>query len=436
MGLIINLIAAVILFIIPLKRYSNKALRVAPHPLYKEKLIGINADLDFLIFSILTAMVFLGPLSLVKYAYWIIVLIILCFNRFKLKIDSIILSYMLFIGWALLSALFITDVPFAALMMLIKYTLPLLYLWLAYTAINDSDDFLYFLKITSVGMCVYAMFIGGFAAKFLTPIYSFLNWGSGGLFISYAPLADYFSALIVIPLALFLITEKKIWLYATVWIILSTVLETVRTGLGALCIAASFLFLTIYKIKALPWVAGILMVGIIIIFTVPAFRDKMFVNDDVSIETFSASQANFENISSNGREALWDLNMQKFYDPSPLIGSGLGASGDFMKNREGLHLIHSDYVQILCDLGNIGIILFGIFVLVTLIKIIATSWKNNCPNIVKLTGGMALGSCGATFFSMGFDNVVTYAQQSFVLPFIMIGIFLKANDLYKNNEWR
>lgn len=211
MGLIINLIAAVILFIIPLKRYSNKALRVAPHPLYKEKLIGINADLDFLIFSILTAMVFLGPLSLVKYAYWIIVLIILCFNRFKLKIDSIILSYMLFIGWALLSALFITDVPFAALMMLIKYTLPLLYLWLAYTAINDSDDFLYFLKITSVGMCVYAMFIGGFAAKFLTPIYSFLNWGSGGLFISYAPLADYFSALIVIPLALFLITEGRFY---------------------------------------------------------------------------------------------------------------------------------------------------------------------------------------------------------------------------------
>ncbi len=347
-----------------------------------------------------------------------------------------VLFYSLFIVWGIISELLITDTKFSGFMMLVKYSLPLLYLWLAYSAIRDSDDFLYFLKTVSVGMCVYALIIGGFSAKFLSPLYTWLNFGSGGLFISYAPLADYFSALIVIPLALYIITNKPKWLWAVVWICLSTVLETVRTGLGGLCIAASLLFLTIYKLKAVPWIAGVLITGIIIIFTVPAFHNKTFLKDDVEMDTFSINQVNFENINNNGREHLWELNMQKFYYPNPVTGSGIGTSGDFMKNREGLHLIHSDYVQMLCDIGNIGLVLFGLFTVVSLIKIISISWSSRCPNIVKLTGGMALGSCGATFFSMGFDNVVTYAQQCFVIPFVFIGIFLKAKDLYDRGEWR
>jgi hypothetical protein len=47
---------------------------------------------------------------------------------------------------------------------------------------------------------------------------------------------------------------------------------------------------------------------------------------------------------------------------------------------------------------------------------------------------MALGSCAGTFFSMMFDNVVSYAQQSFVIPFIFIGIFLKAIDLQAQGD--
>ncbi len=436
MVLLINLIAALLLFWYPIKIYRSKSERPAIHPLDGDRLIAINPDLDFLIYSVLTAMVFLGPLSLWKYAYWVTALLVLAFTRLKIKWDAIVVSYLIFILWGIISAAFISGAKFQGLMMVIKYTLPLFYLWLAYSAIRDSDDFLYFLKVVSVGMCVYALIIGGFAAKFLGPLYGFLNFGTGGLFVAYAPLADYFSSLIVVPLALFIVTEKRLWLWAVIWISLSTILETVRTGLGGLCIAASLLFLTVYKLKAVPWVAGVLIAGVVIVFTVPSFRDKMFLNEDVEMTSFSIDQANFENISNNGREFLWELNMQKFYYPNPTIGAGLGESGAFMKNREGLHLIHSDYVQMLCDLGNVGIVLFGVFVLVTLFKIIGISWRRGCPNIVRLTGGMALGSCGGAFFSMGFDNVVTYAQQSFVLPFLMIGLFLKAKDLYDSGEWR
>lgn len=437
MALLINIIAALILFITPIRAYSKGTDKIAPDPFDKERYISISFELYFLVYSVLTAMVFLGPLSLVKYAFWIVFLVFLATKRLELKFGGIVNAYLLFLAWGVISALFLSSAKFPALMMLIKYSLPLFYLWLGYTAINDSDDLLYFMKKVAIGMCVYALIIGGFSAKFLGPLYGFLNFSSGGLFISYASLADYFSGLIVIPIGLYIITGEKKWLWATAWIVLSTILEAVRTGLGGIFLACSFFLFTIFKGKALPWIVGLCILAISAVFTIPSLREKMFKNEDVSMSEFSVSDANFENINSNAREFLWELNMQKFYDPSPTVGSGLGSVSNFMKNTSAtpLEQIHSDYVQILCDLGMVGITLFGLFFAITFFNIISNTWSPGCPFVLKLTGGMALGSCAGVFFSMAFDNVVAYAQQSFVIPFIMIGIYLKVKDLYHSGQW-
>lgn len=436
MALIVNLIAAIILFAIPIRMYRQGDNIIANHPFNKDVLIGINFNLYFLVFSILTAMVFLGPLSLLKYVFWIGFFILLMRSgHLEYRFDSIVKSYLLFIIWAVISSLIFSSAKFQALMMLIKYVLPLFYLWLGYSAIKDSDDLLFFMKKVAIGMCIYALFIGGFSAKFLKPLYIWLNYGSGGLFISYASLADYFSSLIVIPIGLYLITNNKKWILATIWILLSTVLESVRTGLGGILLASSFLLITIFKGRAIPWIVGLSIAAIITVFAVPSIREKMFWDETKTIESLSVSDANFDNIRSNARGLIWDINMHKFYYPHKITGSGLGESVEWMKGQSGLKLIHSDYVQILCDLGIIGLILFGIFVLTTLYSILSTAWNSETPYILKLLGGMSLGSCAGTFFSMGFDNVIAYAQQSFVIPFVMIGIYLKIKDLYELGAW-
>lgn len=436
MGLLINLIAAVVLFLIPIKVYSKGEKRIVTDPFDKERNILISFELYFLVYSVLTAMVFLGPLSLVKYVFWILFLIFLASKRLELKFGGIVNSYIIFLAWGIVSAVFISSAKYHALMMLIKYSLPLFYLWLGYTAINDNDDLLYFMKKVAIGMCIYALIIGGVSAKFIGPLYVLLNFTSGGLFVSYAALADYFSGLIVITIGLYIITSDKKWLWATAWIVLSTILEAVRTGLGGIFLASSFFLLIIYKGRAVPWIGGLCILAVSAVFTIPALREKMFKDDDVSMTTFSASDANFENINSNAREFLWELNMQKFYYPSPIVGSGLGTVSNFMKTTSTTQLeqVHSDYVQILCDLGLIGITFFGLFFVITFLDIISNAWKYDSPFALKLTGGMALGSCAGTFFSMAFDNVVAYAQQSFVIPFIMIGIYLKIKDLYNAGQ--
>lgn len=438
MGIIINLIAAIILFFIPVKAYYKGQDKIVKNPFDKDGRMYISLELYFLVYSVLTAMVFLGPFSLVKYGFWIVFLLFLLFSgKIKIKIDAIVGAYLLFLAWAVISTLVMSDAKYAASMLLIKYSLPLLYLWLSYAAINDSYDLMFFLKATVVGMCIYALFIGGFAVKFLMPIWLFLCFKSGGLFLSYAPMANFFSGLIVIPLCLFLVTKQKKWLYAALWISMSTVLDTVRTGIGGLFLAGSFFLVTIFKGKSIPWIGALLAIGIGIIFTVPSFREKTFKNKDTELSNFSASDANFDNIESNAREFLWEMNMENFYYPAPTTGSGLGSVANFMKTTERttLEQIHSDYVQILCDLGLIGIILFGLFVVIAICEVTAISWKRNCPLVLKLTGGMALGSCAGIFFSMAFDNVVATAQQSLVIPFIMLGIYLKVKDLYFSGEW-
>lgn len=436
MALIINIIAAIILFVIPIRMYSNRDIIMARRPFDSDVTISVNYELWFLIYSVVTAMIFLGPLSLVKYVYWIIFLLFLVQSgRIQIKIDFIVASYLLFIAWNIISAIVFSTAKFQALMLIIKYFLPLLYLWLGYTAIRDEDDLFHFMKIVTIGMCVYALIIGGFSSKFYMPIYALLIFKTGGLFTSYASLADYFSSLIVLPIGLYIISKDKKWIYATLWIVLSTILDTVRTGLGGIFLASSLLLFTIYRGKAVPWIAGLCIVGVVVVFTVPSFKEKMFKDENVSVSTLSVSNANFDHIQSNAREYLWEINLKKFYEPYKITGAGLGESTEWMKNRPGLHLIHSDYVQMLCETGLIGISLFGLFAAVTLFSIISSAWASDAPFVLKLTGGMALGSCAGTFFSMAFDNVVTYAQQSFVIPFIMLGIFIKVKELYENGQW-
>lgn len=430
MVLLLNLFVAFLIAVYAIRIYSRETLMIVSHPNFPNIACYINRDLHFLVFSIATAMIFLGPLSLVKYGFWTVLMIYLIFTRFRMKIDAIVICYMLLLAWALFSLIY-SSVKFQGFMLLIKYSLPLLYLWLGYNAIEDREDLLFLLKKTAWIMVIYAVLIGGFSAKFLPWVYGFLCFKTGGLVIAYASLADFYSALFVVPLALYVIDKDKKWLAVAGWIALSTILEVVRTGIGGIFLASSFFLFFYYRLKAVPWLFCAAVLAVMAVFFIPEVHDKMFVNDNMTISSVDSSTINFENIQSNGREQIWETNLARFYAPNPVTGAGLGESMEFTKNNFIVKLIHNDYVQILCDMGLVGISLFALFFLVTILKVVSHIWRQGSDDLVKLTGAMVLGSCAGVFFSMMFDNVISYAQQCFVIPFIFIGIFLKSIDLQR-----
>ena len=75
--------------------------------------------------------------------------------------------------------------------------------------------------------------------------------------------------------------------------------------------------------------------------------------------------------------------------------------------------------------GNIGLCLYILFAVFMLFKVLAITWRYRNNKMLTLLGG----------FCMGFDNVITYAQQGYVLPFMLFGIFLKTIDLTENGEF-
>ncbi len=314
-------------------------------------------------------------------------------------------------------------------MMVLKFSLPYLYFWLGYNAITCKDDFYAFLKRTCWICCIYALIIGGVSAKFITPLYNILNFTSDRLFISYASLADFFAILIPLPLVMYFATKEKKYLFMAGWLFLSTLLESVRTGIGACVLGLCAFYVAYRKWAAIPHVFMGVVLLIVSLFAIPEVREKMFIvdSDNVTVGTVS-----LDNVEMNGRENMWEMIMDHCYKGHETYGSGCGAALGWLKTEvkdDVMQLIHSDWVQMISESGNVGLGLFVFFVIAMLFKILGTIWRGKQSQTVVFAGSITIASFFACFFAMGFDNVVTYAQQGYVLPFIFLGIFYKAIDI-------
>lgn len=193
----------------------------------------------------------------------------------------------------------------------------------------------------------------------------------------------------------------------------------------------AFFLISYYRLRALPWLFGLSLLGAGAIFFIPAVHEKMFMDSQTTISSMDSSSINFENIQSNGRELIWNTNLELFYKPNPITGAGLGESMEFTKENFAVKLFIMIMSRFFVTRGWLVYLLFAIFFVMAILKvtILSTQYKHN--KLIRLSGAMALGSCAGVFFSMMFDNVISYAQQSFVIPFIFIGIFLKMIDLRK-----
>ena len=439
---IINFVLLVLFGILSLRIFSSsfaaKRYFVLPdRPAYSYLM---SKNMYFIIFIICTAPFFLGQFSLIKYGIYMGMLLYLWMQK-KLvpKIDLIVGSYLLFYTWVIIGCFF-TEINYNTFSLLIKYLLPILSLWLGYSAIENKYDLYHFLKITSKTCAVYALIIGGFSEIFIPWLYSFgMN---SGIFLTYAGLTDYFISLFIVPLVFYWITKKRIYVLLALWILLSPILQRVRTGLGGiLLVTVTYAFFR-YKMKSIPLIIISGLAFLAVILFVPEINQKFFGSKAGKVNATDIVQHNalsLDNMQTSGRSAMWDLTLRKFYEPNPIFGAGTGTVTDFMKERaikeNTIALLHSDYVQILCDNGIVGLILFILFFVSVFYKTFLYTWIFGRSNIwVMITGIMAIASLSGVAFSMEFDNVVSHSMTSLINPFIFIGFFLKFIDLDKYGQ--
>lgn len=329
-----------------------------------------------------------------------------------------------------------TTAPTDGMMMLIKYSLPMLFLWLGYSSLRSKTDLIVLLRVVNFVGCVWCLVMGGFAEKFIPPLYVFLM----GICSTYAGFADFLVAIFIVPILLYWLTKDKKYIYCALWMILSTVLQSVRTGLGGMLLVFAFAILLKNKWRAVP---GLLMAGAVFVGTilyVPSVKEKFFGEDADSVgatEIVRGEAMSMENMEMSGREYIWENVLENLYKGKEVLGNGMGVAEYYSKNLmydDGIAKIHNDYLVLLCDAGLIGVILLSVFYLFVIFKVFYYMAFRKSTFMVKLTGLMALPSMAGIAFCMYFDNVVSNSMQSMVMPYIYLGFFLKALDMEKKEE--
>jgi O-antigen ligase len=393
----------------------------------------LSPNMYFVIFTVCTAPIFLGSLALLKYGLWFATMLVLLFvGKVRIKFEFMTVMYSIFFLWLCYTMTY-TAVPRDGAMMLIKYALPMLFLWLGYSGLRNEKDLIIFLKVVNIAACIYCGFMGGFAATFIPPLYGFCM----GIFSTYAGFADFLTAVFIVPLMLYWLTKEKKYIFCALWLVLSTVLQSVRTGMGGMMLVFCIALLLKNKAKAIPGlaVAGAMFLSVVLF--VPEVNEKFFGEDAGTVSASDIVQGDamsLENIETSGREGTWKLILDQFYHGREVRGSGLGVSIRYLKDRwryEGdtAGLIHNDYVQLLAETGYIGVSLLVLFYISVIFKVTTNVALRRSSLLVKLTGIMALPSLVGIAFSMYFDNVVSNSMQSMVMPYIYLGFFLKALSL-------
>lgn len=239
-----------------------------------------------------------------------------------------------------------------------------------------------------------------------------------------------FISIMILSLALFYFTDKKRTnLIYSVIFILPCFLMVFRTSImGSLVAIMAFYFIK-YRVKSLPIIVGILIAGVIAVFTIPSLRQKMFMaqeQDNVSIEQFQAGNIGMDQVNTNARAAMWEHLESIFYEGHEMYGSGTGSVQNYMYTHHifgGLKVPHSDLVQIRCDNGIIGISLYALIAILIFLHCLSMYW-NTHSNSTKLAAIVAGASIAGVIVTLYSDNVVNYSMATLSMPFGFYGMAL------------
>lgn len=354
----------------------------------------------------------------------LLVLEIFCIIGLKISHNKPIISfplkiYIVYLIWILIGC-FYSAVPLYGVRTLLKYLYPLLLCLFASSVVRDSEVFfkssLLARKVAVISLIVFIPYM----QYLIIP----------GVFWYQTAHAINLISIMILSLGLFYFTNKKKKnFFYTVLFSIPCFIWILRTSMMGMALAVMAFYLIKYKIKAVPIIAGIFVLGVVAVFTIPTLKEKMFYDDSVTIKEFTEGKIDEDNINTNTRKAMWEHLEGKFYEPHKIAGSGTGTVQAYMyassnnKIFGGLKVPHSDFVQQKCDNGLIGLILYGAIAFFVFVDAFHTYWRYDEPalQLCAIVAGASMIGVYATLYS---DNVVNYSMATLSMPFGFYGMML------------
>ena len=388
----------------------------------KEKVLLTGRE-KFLLFTLVTGMFQVGSFSSLRLMLWMVMMMAaFILYRRSPSFNRLNIIYILFLIWLLITTAWAPSSEYA-LRVFLKYFYPLITLLFAATFVHTKEFIFVAVKWMLISAFLYSIFLGGV----MTHILGIWVFYMGGMFWPMSTLNDYLSIMSAVSFVMWWRTKEKKYLFLIVWFLLTSLLQSVRTGIlstGMMLMVASYLR---YKLVALPyWIVGV-AIGIATILFVPQVKEKMFYNPDSVMTVSDIIQAqNENNLNTNMRAYMWEHLLHTFYEGKEWVGSGLGSIQHYMYENfvfGGLKAVHGDYVQMQCDVGDIGLLLYLLFPLS--IYLYTRKYVHKRPlDPLQVSAVLAVLSYAAVLPAMGFDNIVNYSFASHSYPFIFTGIFL------------
>lgn len=366
-----------------------------------------------------------GALDLM--AVRLMVLEVLCFLGLFVAKDKPIWSYPLIIYvvyliWLAIGC-FYSPAPFYGFRVILKYLYPLLLCLFASAVVRDKEVFMkssLWARLVALISIIFAFvpLIG----KLIPGVF----WYGTARAINYI-------SIMILSLGLFYFTnEKKKNLIYTIIFLLPCFIWVFRTSImGSLVAIMAFYFIK-YRVKSLPIIFGIIILGVVAVFTIPSLREKMFKKEatGVSIENFREGKVGMEEVNTNAREAMWEHLEDRFYKDHEIIGSGTGSVQNYMYNNfifGGLKVPHSDFVQMKCDNGLIALIIYILCSFSIFFHCCVTYWQNEGNSVLRLSAIVAGASMAGVFVTLYSDNVVNYSMATLSMPYGFYGMMLGLN---------
>jgi hypothetical protein len=324
--------------------------------------------------------------------------------------------YLLYLLW-LVIGLFYSPAPGYGFRIILKYLYSFLILLLASVVVRDKEVFLK----AGLGARTVALIsvIIAFVPYLEQTIFPGVIWYGTARAINYIVIC-------VFSLALFFYMGKEkqnLWL--AILFMLPCIIWVFRTSIMGTTLAITTFFFFRYKLKLLPIIFSIIILFVIAVFFISGVKEKMF-NKEITTSQLGRKEISMDDINSNGRFAVWETLLKKFYTDKKIIGAGTGSTQNYLYSNYvfgELKVPHNDYVQILCDNGLIGIILYLLSTFLALIHSFIEYNRTKYP-VVRICAITAGSSMAGVLLTMCADNVVNYSMATLSYPFGFYGMML------------
>ncbi len=233
----------------------------------------------------------------------------------------------------------------------------------------------------------------------------------------------------MLALATFLAERRSVMLVMAIASALAILGALQRTSAGALYIGFSIILFagTRGMWRLLLPAAGLVGLPALVLFSAP-FRHRMFFGDATSEQLLADPLKAANSVNGSGRFDLWDNMQRRFFEPNPLIGSGLGSTQEYFYARTGGGVVHSEYVRLMCEVGLVGLALF-LAALAAYLWRVQKYCRRTSPPVLRAAGLAALGGIITYAMYCATDNAFDYVTQFGIYVFGLVAVAIKADEL-------